>query len=160
MHLRPTLHQGPGSNFLGTNLDWFEANWILSWTVRWSLAWLLVLQIKNSPSSIVFWFEPIDFLSKTGRFNFNLPLFGLGPSFKGLGTNLKLWTNKIAWIHWSLDLGPSSKVAFKARFTLGVRRKKLGAFEHIDLSKVTLNAFLTLGVRAKKAGGLWAHWLV
>jgi hypothetical protein len=25
----PTLDQGPGSNFLGTNLDWFEANWIL-----------------------------------------------------------------------------------------------------------------------------------
>jgi hypothetical protein len=27
--LRPTLDEGPGSNFLGTNLDWFEANWIL-----------------------------------------------------------------------------------------------------------------------------------
>jgi hypothetical protein len=27
--IRPTLDQGPGSNFLGTNLDWFEANWIL-----------------------------------------------------------------------------------------------------------------------------------
>jgi hypothetical protein len=40
-----------------------------------------------------------------------LPLFGLGPSSKGIGTNLKLSTNKIAWIHWSLDLGPSSKVA-------------------------------------------------
>jgi hypothetical protein len=26
---RPTLDNGPGSNFLGTNLDWFEANWIL-----------------------------------------------------------------------------------------------------------------------------------
>jgi hypothetical protein len=25
----PTLEEGPGSNFLGTNLDWFEANWIL-----------------------------------------------------------------------------------------------------------------------------------
>jgi hypothetical protein len=29
-------------------------------------------------------------------FSLNLPLFGLGPSFKGLGTNLKLSTNKIA----------------------------------------------------------------
>ncbi len=37
------------------------------------------------------------------RFSFNLQLFGLGPSSKGLGTNLKLWINKIAWIHWSLD---------------------------------------------------------
>jgi hypothetical protein len=27
--VRPTLDKGPGSNFLRTNLDWFEANWIL-----------------------------------------------------------------------------------------------------------------------------------
>jgi hypothetical protein len=27
--LRPTSDEGPGSNFLGANLDWFEANWIL-----------------------------------------------------------------------------------------------------------------------------------
>jgi len=27
--LRPTLDEGPGSNFLETNLDWFETNWIL-----------------------------------------------------------------------------------------------------------------------------------
>jgi hypothetical protein len=49
------------------------------------------------------------------RFSFNLPLFGLGASSKGLGTNLKLSTNKITWIHWSLDLGPSSKVALNGR---------------------------------------------
>jgi hypothetical protein len=30
------------------------------------------------------------------RSSLNLPLFGLGPSSKGLGTNLKLSTNKIA----------------------------------------------------------------
>jgi hypothetical protein len=30
------------------------------------------------------------------RFSLNLPLFGLGPSSKGLGTDLKLSTNKIA----------------------------------------------------------------
>jgi len=47
------------------------------------------------------------------RFSLNLPLFGLGPSFKGLGTNLKLSTNKIVWIHWSLDLGLSSKVTLR-----------------------------------------------
>ncbi len=61
--LRPTLDQGPGSNFLGTNLDWFES---LSWTVPWSLAWFLVLQIRSSPFSTVFWSEPIDFPSETG----------------------------------------------------------------------------------------------
>jgi hypothetical protein len=27
--LRHTLDEGWGSNFLGANLDWFEANWIL-----------------------------------------------------------------------------------------------------------------------------------
>jgi hypothetical protein len=45
------------------------------------------------------------------RFSLKFPLFGCGPlSSKGLEINLKLLTNKIAWIHWSLDLGPSSKV--------------------------------------------------
>jgi hypothetical protein len=44
----------------------------------------------------------------------NLPLLGFGPSMsKGLRTNLKLSTNKIARIHWSQDLGPSSKVALR-----------------------------------------------
>jgi hypothetical protein len=32
-----------------------------------------------------------------------LPLFGFRPSFKGLGINLKLLTNEIAWTHRSLD---------------------------------------------------------
>jgi hypothetical protein len=45
----------------------------------------------------------------------NLPHFGLRllfrPLSKGLGTNSKLLTSKIAWIHWFLDLEPSSKVA-------------------------------------------------
>jgi hypothetical protein len=31
-------------------------------------------------------------------------------NLKGLETNLKLSTNKITGIHWSLDLGPLSKV--------------------------------------------------
>ncbi len=47
------------------------------------------------------------------RFSLNLPLFGLGPSSKGLGTNLKLLTTQIAWIHWSSDLAPLSKVALR-----------------------------------------------
>ncbi len=39
----------------------------LSWTVPWSLASFLVLPIRRSPFSTVFWsFEPIDFPSKTG----------------------------------------------------------------------------------------------
>ncbi len=51
------------------------------------------------------------------RFSLDLPLFGLGPSFKGLATNLKLSTNKIPWIHWSLDLGPSSKVSLRVQWS-------------------------------------------
>jgi hypothetical protein len=31
LYLRPILDEGPGSNFLGNNLDWFEENWILEW---------------------------------------------------------------------------------------------------------------------------------
>jgi hypothetical protein len=31
-------------------------------------------------------------------------------NLKGLATNLKLPTNKITWIHWSLDLVPLSKM--------------------------------------------------
>ncbi len=42
-----------------------------------------------------------------------LPLFGLGPSSKGHGANLWLSSNRIALFHWTLDLGPSSKVALK-----------------------------------------------
>ncbi len=50
-------------------------------------------------------------------FCLNLSFFGLGPLSKGLGTNLKLSTNKISWIHWSLDLGPSSEVALSLGLT-------------------------------------------
>jgi hypothetical protein len=62
----------------------------------------------------------------------NLPLFGLGPLSKGLGgTDLKLLTNKIAWIHWSLDLGSLfNKVALRrfVNFCLvrGLKRARKG----------------------------------
>jgi hypothetical protein len=51
------------------------------------------------------------------RFSLHLPLIGLGPSSKGPGTNLKPLTNKIPWIHWSLDLGPSSKVSLRVQWS-------------------------------------------
>jgi hypothetical protein len=45
----------------------------------------------------VFWSEPIDFPCKTGGILASIcHFFGLGPSSKGVGTNLKLSTNKIA----------------------------------------------------------------
>ncbi len=84
----------------------------LSWSVPGSLAWSLVLQIRSSPFSTVFW-SPTNWFSPQNRchISLNLPLFGLGPTSKGLGTDLKLLTYNIAWIHQSLDPGPSSKVA-------------------------------------------------
>jgi hypothetical protein len=115
--LRPTLDKGPGSNFLGTNLDWFDANWILE--LDSTLVPSLTLGSPNQELALLlalfFGTSQLIFPPKQVpcRFSVNLPFFGLGPSSKGLGTNLKLSTNKVAWIHCSLDLGPSSKVAFK-----------------------------------------------
>ncbi len=103
----------------------------LSWSVPGSLAWFLVLQIRSSPFSTVFRSEPIDFPSKTGAILASIcHVFGLGPSSKGVGTNLKVSTNKIAWIHWSLDLEPSSKVTLSfttcfSIFYLGCTHKYL-----------------------------------
>jgi hypothetical protein len=37
------------------------------------------------------------------RFSLDLPLFGLGPSSKGLGSNLWLSANKISLFHWTLN---------------------------------------------------------
>jgi hypothetical protein len=45
------------------------------------------------------------------RFSLTLPLFGLGPSSKGRGSNVRLSTNRIALFHWTLDLRLSSKLA-------------------------------------------------
>ncbi len=115
---RPTLDEGPGSNFLvGTNYDWFEANWIFE--LDSTLVPSLILGSPNQELSFQHYFlVPTNWFSPPKqvpcKFSLNLPLFGLGPSSKGLGTNLKLLTNKIAWINWSLDLGPSSKVALKS----------------------------------------------
>jgi len=56
-------------------------------------------------------FESMDFPSKIMlcRFSLDLPLFGLGTSSQGYGSNLWLSSIKVALFHWSLDLGSSSK---------------------------------------------------
>jgi hypothetical protein len=46
----------------------------------------------------------------------NLICLDPGLSSKGLGTNLKLFTRKNAWLHWTLLLGPLSKVALILSF--------------------------------------------
>jgi hypothetical protein len=45
------------------------------------------------------------------KFNLDLPLFGFGISSKGRGSNLWLSYDRIALFHWTVDLGPSFKVA-------------------------------------------------
>ncbi len=64
--LRHTLDEGPRSNFLGTNLDKFEANWILELDYTFVPSLILDSPIRSSPFRNVFWSEPIDFPSKTG----------------------------------------------------------------------------------------------
>jgi hypothetical protein len=66
LNLRPTLDKGPGSNFLGTNLDWFEANWILELDYTLVPSLILGLQIRSSPFNTIMWYEPIDFPPKRG----------------------------------------------------------------------------------------------
>ncbi len=124
--LRHTLDEGPRSNFLGTNLDWFEANWILESDC--TLVPSLILGSPNQELSLALFFGPNQLIFPPKqvpcRFCLNLPLFDLGPLSKGLGTNLKLSTNKIAWIHWSLDLGPSSKVALSLGYLKAIFHPK------------------------------------
>jgi len=106
------LDKGPRSNFLGTNLHSCEANWILE--LECSLVPILILGFPNqsSPFSIVFWSEPIDFPSKIGAILASICYFLiLDLHLKALGPIQSFSTNKIVWIHWSLYLGPSSKLA-------------------------------------------------
>jgi hypothetical protein len=79
---------GPGSKFLGTNLDSSEANWILE--LDPALDSSLHLGCPNHELSLELFFgglETIDFPSKMVPcgFSLNLPLFGLGPHLKALG---------------------------------------------------------------------------
>ncbi len=81
----------------------------------WTLAYILVLQTMSSPLNCFFWFGPIGVPSKMMpcTLNHNLICLGLGPLSKGLGTNLKFLTNRNAQFHWTLLLGPLSKVALR-----------------------------------------------
>ncbi len=120
IYLSPTLDEGPGSKFIGTNLDSFEANWILELDPR--LYPSLHLGSPNSELSLklfsfsLVWTNWFSLQNGICRFSLDLPLFGLGPSSKGCGSNLWLPTNRIALFHWTLDLQPSSKVAFSMNF--------------------------------------------
>jgi hypothetical protein len=70
---------------------------------------------QNHKASIklFFWSGPIGFPSKMMpcKLNHNLICLGLGPSSKGLATNLKLLTNRNVQFHWALLLGPLPRFA-------------------------------------------------
>jgi hypothetical protein len=56
------------------------------------------------------------------RFSLDLPLFGLGSSSKGHGSNFWLSANRTALFHWTLDLRRLSKAALSVcgrHLTLG-----------------------------------------
>ncbi len=71
----------------------------------------LVLQSMSFPLCSFFWSGPIGFPSKMMSCKLNHNLICLGPLSKDLGTNLKLLTKRNAQYHWTLLLGPLSKVA-------------------------------------------------
>ncbi len=117
---RPTFDGVECSKCLGTNLDSFEANWILelelwgeptlaSWFFKsWALSFLVEFF-----SCIFSGLNQLIFPPKWCHVSLasNLPLFGLEPSSKGPASNLWLSSNRIMVLfHWTLDLGHLSKV--------------------------------------------------
>jgi len=104
---------GPRSKFLGTNLDSFEANWIL--VLDPTLHLCLHLCSSNNELSFKFflwvwtnWFPKWCHVSLV-----QFATFWLWPSYKDYSSNLWLSSsNRIVLFHWTLDIGPSSKVAF------------------------------------------------
>ncbi len=114
--LRPTLEECLRSSFLRTNLDWFEANWIL--VLDCMLVLSLIIGSPNQELSLQHCLSVwTNWFSLENRCHVGLAsichFLVLDSRLKALGTNLKLSTNKIAWIHSSLDHGPSSKVALR-----------------------------------------------
>jgi len=112
--VKPHFRWGSGSKFLGTKLELFEANWILE--LDPFLDPSLHLGSPNHELSFELFFLGLNrliFLPKWWpcRFSLHLPLFGLGPSSKGHSFNLLFSANRIALLHWTLDLRSSSKVA-------------------------------------------------
>jgi hypothetical protein len=100
--LKPISKWDLGSKFVWTNLDSFEANWILELDHAVDLS--LHLGSSNHELSflvLVLGWNKLNFPQKMVpcRFNLHLPLFGLGPSRKGNGSNLWISSNKIALFH-------------------------------------------------------------
>ncbi len=102
----------------GNQLDSFEANWILELDLVLDYSFCLgssnhELSLLALPFSSFFGCKLIYFSFKIVpcKFILNLPLFGLGISSKGRGSNLWLSYDRIALFHWTLNFGPSFNVA-------------------------------------------------
>jgi hypothetical protein len=83
---------------------------------HWTVAYSLVLQTLTSLlSSFFFYSDQLVFPSKimSCKLNHNLICLGLEPLSKDLRINLKLFTNRNARFHWTMLLGPLSKVALR-----------------------------------------------
>jgi hypothetical protein len=74
--------------------------------------------LNLQPMGQIGWIPKIDFPSQMVpcRFSLNSPLFGLGLSSKGRGSDIRLSSIGIALFHWTLDLAPSFKVTLKVSF--------------------------------------------
>jgi hypothetical protein len=118
---------GLGFKLLGTNMDSFEANWVLE--LELALDPSLHLGSPNHELSFLrsfFFFGGLNWLNLAKmlpcRFSLDLPLIGLGPSSKGHGSNFLLWANRTALFYWTLDLRRMSKAALSVcgrHLTLG-----------------------------------------
>ncbi len=88
----------------------------------WTLTCTLVLQAMSSPLNYYFWSKPIGFPFKMMPCKLNNNLICLCPEslFKGLGTNLKLLTNRNVRFHLTLLLGALSKVVIRIIFWFNV----------------------------------------
>ncbi len=85
------------------------------------------------------------------RFSLDLPLFGLGPSSKGHGSNFWLSANRTALFNWTLDLRRLSKAALNLcgrRFTQGKtsasREDGIIHGRFLKMKKITYNVPLLL----------------
>jgi hypothetical protein len=78
----------------------------------WTLTYTLVLQTMSYPLSSFFFCldQLVPSKMMPCKLNHNLICLNLVSLSKGLGTNLKFLTNRNAQFHWTLFLGPLSKV--------------------------------------------------
>ncbi len=108
---------GPRPKFLGTNFDSFEANWIL--VLDPTLHLCLHLCSSNIFIYLFTYYSYSYFRVWTNWFPkwchvslVQFPTFWSSPSFKDYNSNLWFSSNRIVLFHWTLNIGPSSKMAF------------------------------------------------